>query len=369
MASGDCQHERPRRRMSVRPLAVTVVCLVLVALGATSASARHLTFPGRNGKIELIQACFTSETRCDRFASMNPDGSGLRVLRSAIARLNPRWSPNGRRLLIWGATGIALVPPAGGPAKPIMSRAQLRKVNGEPEWPDWLGKDGKRIVFLVVGGVPYGVRIYTIGVDGRGLRKIRRLPGRNSVDTGFPHNYIWLRASPDGRKLAFEDQELTTDEKTIDVMNANGSGLKRLAGPFCLFDDGTLDWAPDSRRLLASWRSEANSAPCTSDYRVAGDSAIYLLPVGGGPAKKIYTEKLLLRGPNDSQGLAVPDATFSPDGKRIAFAVQRNTNQRDTVMTMSASGAGVRIVRRAPPTQPDRPDYGFDQLAWQPLRR
>jgi Tol biopolymer transport system component len=156
-----------------------------------------------------------------------------------------------------------------------------------------------------------------------------------------------LRASPDGRRFLFA-RSLGESASSIYVVNADGSGLKQIAN-VCL---GSLEWAPTGKRLLASWTAKSESGYCLDK-----ESGIYLFSPAGGPKTRIFTEKKVETGPGAGYGVRVPLATFSPDGTRVAFVVQRltaNSGLWDTVMVMRANGGGVRQVLRQSRTRRGR---------------
>jgi len=344
-----------------------LTAVVITALTASSASAGESVFPGRNGKILIIKRCIygpdggPAQAGCNRFMEMNADGSGVRSLRPMGKWYGHRWSPDGKRLVV--ATGImgsmpssiSLINAQGGKASTVYGRALERRLDMSVGDPDWL-PNGKRIAFLGHKGARTG--IYTIALTGKGMRKVR-------VFSDQPEPLIHtLRASPDGRRFVFVRSH-GFGASSVYVVNADGSGLKQIA-KVCL---GSLEWAPSGKRLLASWWDVDQLGQC-----VGPDSGIYLFSPAGGPKTRIFTEKQVQTGPGSGYGVRAPLATFSPDGTRIAFVVQRldgNSAFWDTVMVMKADGSGVRQVLQAKPhiDQDCAPCVGYSQPAWKPIPR
>jgi Tol biopolymer transport system component len=189
-----------------------------------------------------------------RLAIMRQDGTGLRQLPQLTERdAEPAWSPDGRRLAFIGmrpclyciwpftvrsdGTGLRRVinRGAGSPAwsttgtlaflnitdrglytvRPDGSR--LRRLFGR-YWgagnqPDW-SPDGSRIAFSARG------RIFSIGANGRGLRRLtKNEPGHSDP--------AW---SPDGGQIAFarSDYPVPDDDNGLYVMRSEKRGGRRI---------------------------------------------------------------------------------------------------------------------------------------------
>jgi Tol biopolymer transport system component len=153
---------------------------------------------------------------------MNPDGSGKRRLVEAGPQVpSLAWSPDGKKILFQqfstsGAKDDIYVISSDGTGLRNLTR---NRAIGEYD-PAW-SPDGERILFA---RIPRPVEpharairgIYTIKVDGSGLRK---LTSRWDSDPAW---------SPDGRRIAFLRSTSTVALSEIYVMNADGSGQRRL---------------------------------------------------------------------------------------------------------------------------------------------
>jgi hypothetical protein len=346
------------RRLSL--VCVLVSGAVLGLLGVTSASAKHSTFPGRNGKLQFTQSCWSGlDSSCGQsIATMNADGSSFRILKRYVrAKVGPL-SADGRYMLGTDASerSITLLSPAGGKVRTIFSVAQAHKMGfwnlGSTQW---LGPDGNRIIFTARPGHPSGdprlagpkrIVLYSIGVDGKGLRKIRAF-SEPLIDTSDDWAFIAL-SSPDGRRIAL--YRIKSDPNLrgarLEIMNANGSGLRLITKRCALYIE---DWSPDSRRLLVNWadtKTEPSRQILYCDRREWGLST---LSVKNGVANRIFTEKHVETGVGIGYGNYPPSGVFSPNGKQVAFSVERvDRCQRggwDTIMVMNANGTGLRTVR------------------------
>jgi Tol biopolymer transport system component len=194
-----------------------------------------------------------------RLAIVRHDGTGLRRLpRLTESDTEPAWSPDGRRLAFSGVqpclycnplytvsrdgTALRQVTPWGARSPAWSVKGTIAVVNGDDQYrnpippddalytirpdgsrrqrlfgrywgtgtqPDW-SPDGRRIAFRARH------QIFTLGANGRGLRRLTALDSNSSPGNSDPS---W---SPDGRYIAFlHDYDLY-------VVRANGRGLRRL---------------------------------------------------------------------------------------------------------------------------------------------
>lgn len=151
----------------------------------------------------------------------------------------PRWSPDGRRLVLpIGTINHPNKHTALGTALHVLDvrTGDLRRITswslgaGNPDW----SPDGRRIVFNSEGGHSRG--LYVVGHDGRGLRRVLAGGTRAGV-VGEAVQPVW---SPDGRRIAFageanpchsirrhgcDDAVYTFD---LWAVGADGSGLAHL---------------------------------------------------------------------------------------------------------------------------------------------
>ena len=194
-------------------------------------------------------------------------------------------------------------------------RNERRLTNGPGDtWPAW-SPDGKRIAFTSRRTGEF--EVYVMNADGTG---VKRLTFRKRRDEGA-HSPAW---SPDGRLIAFASNRPTLFNPEIYVMRLDGTGVKRLTytrGSDAEFgDDGFPSWAPNAKAIVFSSNRTQDGAMWT------------MQPTGRG-------QRLL----HNIKGTDEWYPRVSPDGRRIAF--QRTfADGVDEVWVMAANGTGARRI-------------------------
>jgi Tol biopolymer transport system component len=170
---------------------------------------------------------------------MNADGTGQRLV-AADGGGVPSFTPDGGTLAFERfSKGIFLVDSAGGNERVIVAdgtvvdpatQQRTFETNTQPRF----SPDGQRIVFArrtavsTPGSSPVvEVDLYVMNADGSAITQLTSTPGIDESSPSF---------SPDGTKIVYVrraagvgDFELTVDNATIGVMNADGSGQRELA--------------------------------------------------------------------------------------------------------------------------------------------
>ena len=171
--------------------------------------------------------------------------------------------------------------------------------------PSW-SPDGKRIAFMsnrdghvhAIHGWPT-YEIYVMDADGGNLQNLTNNPNDDTSPS-------W---SPDGKRIAFASWDGKFIEFVVDfeiyVMDADGDNLQNLTNN--PNDDRYPSWSPDGKRIVFSseraghFRGEAGIT-----------AEIYMMDADGGNQRRLTENRK-----NDSS------PSWSPDGKRIAFASDR----------------------------------------------
>jgi Tol biopolymer transport system component len=269
--------------------------VVLVAAAALGACAVFFAAPtsGSNAAARNGLIAFTSDRDGDYdIWTMRADGSHLRKLTKDRQEDHcPSWSPDGR-WIAFTRRNVHL-------ADLFVMRAdgshvrRVLKLRGAETCPRW-SPDGNRLAFVRMDGtLPSPVHaVYTVGVDGRGLRKLSPLNeaweitdwGRNArilfesdyppetrlsiwsmradgsdrrrITEGLTETHRHPRWSPDSRRIAFTNDREGDEE--LWLMNADGSGMTPLTNN--TITDFEPGWSPDGRKLVFA-RTVANKQP------------------------------------------------------------------------------------------------------------
>jgi Tol biopolymer transport system component len=203
--------------------------------------------------------------------------------------------------------------------------------------------DAKRLACDSFAGEPSDRNgIYTLRVaDGQGLTRVTSYPeGEDS-----PESY-----SPDGARLEFvrfnEDGPVG-----LFVVNANGTGLKRITPQGMLIDgDRFGDWSPQGNTIV--FAAHADDSVRNSIWMVHADgTGLHQVPLAATPACGGSFDDPTSRG--------CFDATFSPDGKKIAFIVNDPATTGESVYSANVDGSDVTLVTLA---DAENPDWGTHPL-------
>lgn len=292
-----------------------LIALIVAGTVILSTIPAYATFPGKNGRIAFVQG--------SDIYTMKPDGSDVRQL----TNLGPdswaswqSWSPDGRRIVF-----NEFRPPD------FLGQLWLMNADGsnqhlllaEPDFYDQTPSftpDGSSVVFTRCRlDVADTCALYRIDVTGGGLTAITNfelgiidLKGEYSASGSLAFNSVarkgiicaiyvtgnspsglsritpaplWAQLpnwSPDGRRIAFSTHCQNPQNQEIWVVDAEGTGLRRLTKNGNDYFARPHDYNP-------SWSPQGDAIVFERDAPDFSSSSIVIMKADGSSGKKLFT--------------------------------------------------------------------------------
>jgi polyisoprenoid-binding protein YceI len=166
--------------------------------------------------------------------------------------------------------------------------------------------------------------LFTVGADGRGLRRV----GRDDANELDP---TW---SPDGRRIAYARAEpyQFSPPPSLQVARSDGSARRSLVP-----DQYSVqpDWSPDGRRIALT------GAGAMEETKIA------IIDAGGSPAREL-----------DGTSTSDSEPRWSPDGRRLAVSSYGGPGNDDIALLDPATGRSRRLT--ASPSYEHSPAWSPD---------
>jgi len=295
-----------RSKSFKKSLAATAVLASSVATGVGFAASAQATSAGAsNSPLTVTNGTSTVHASGQDWQYQGKIGQGS-------------WAPDGSRIAYVDGNGNVVTERAGGGDVVIVAPARAGAVRSTPTWDD----AGAAIVFSeTVGGVAkiQAVPAYTAPGD-----KVQQTDPLSFLGSKMPEGTETAPES-NGRVLAFQHHDATTNKDQIWVQDAFGRGS---AGPILVSPDGTSPSVSPDAKTIAFLRKDA-----------AGDEQIWTVAWNGqGAQTPAGTPKQLTTDAHDHLHPA-----FSPDGSRIAYEAGPGQGAAGTeVDSIAAAGGGGR---------------------------
>ncbi|HXH48892.1 MAG TPA: hypothetical protein VNM47_06065 [Terriglobia bacterium] len=233
--------------------------------------------------------------------------------REFLPKLNylwsPRWSPDGRSILIMAndvmnRQGFFLMDAQSGNVTPLVRAQQGTYLSG-PQW----SHDGEEIFYRRFDTISHATSIVARELKTGNEREIVRAdPG------GSPASFD---LSPDGMWVAFRSWDQANRLGALKVVSSSGGVPRELVRA----EEGknipgypALAWTPDGSRVLFT-----KNGTTSQDQKCE----LWIVPAEGGPPKK--TDLVLDRG-------SLRDLRAHPDGQRIAYTAGESMKSEIWVM-------------------------------------
>jgi Tol biopolymer transport system component len=316
-----------------RSLTTALACSVLALLVATPSG--RAAFPGVNGPLltTFAVACRgPTDQPCPSTSTLlafSATGAGPRTIRTCTylpgdpphaCGVGP-FSPDGQHMI----AGWTITAPDGTPQFRLPSFPFAQRI-GSTAW----SPDGKRLAFTA-GSDAFGPSdVFTIGADGRGLRRLTNLGHPvGALSWSVPGDIAYVDGAPAySHHLPVGPRIFLLDPRT-----GARHLLRKQVG-------GAVDWSPDGRSIATTCRGGTTfGVLCILDRRGRDVRALerYLPPTGSNSA-----------------------LVFSPDGRKLAYL-----SDRGNLMLHRLGHPGERLLA----DNQGSTDTSYVAPAWQPLSK
>ena len=341
--------------------ALVFACLAACALIALSVLA-PITFAASSPRSGMIGYSYQLNRSTFQIGTVNPEGSGNKL--SAEGRSQPKFSPDGNRMLVWNFSGSGA------------AAMYVRDVNGSREtgitltspgvvWDAAWSPDGSKIAYMLsAGGNAADAEVWVMNADGTSQVQITR-DGLAKTATAID----WA-STPSGSKIAYVGVGAGPGpcaDWGLNIMNSDGTGATCVptASDLALGGVADLAWSPDGTKLAVA-SNYCGSSDCGSSACIQATCArvgdLWLVDVSANSKRDLTTS----HGFGD---LHVYSVAWSADGDQLAVTGNIPSVDRGNIV---ARGAGVYLLpaaggsaKRLTPVEPVDSTANISDVDWQ----
>ena len=301
------------------------------------ATIRQLTHGGENAEAyfssdgsQIIFQSTRDGRTCDQQYIMRSDGSGVRRVSDGTGKTTCGYFIDGNRRIVYASTHAAdtACPPRPDPSRGYvwgLDRFDIYTANADGSnrrrltnygvytAEATLSPDGKTLVFTSLKDGD--LELYTMNVDGTNIRRLTNTPGYDGGAFFSPDGkqIVYRAWHPTGEELAtyqglLAQRMVRPNRMELFVMNADGSNQRQITNL------GGANFAPiftpDGKRIIFSSNHRNPRGPAAQNFD------LFLINPDGTGLEQVTTHPTFDGFP-----------MFSPDGKRLVWASNRNPPQ------------------------------------------
>ena len=310
-------------------LRTILVILASAALGVAALAAPAGASPrGTNGQITYDRTTDPT-TGYQVVLTANPDGSSARVVVQGTCCAD--FSPDGSKLVVPYQTADGRIETATSNADGTgytpfpVTDPTLNIGCSTGSW----SPDGKRLACETWDDSnPARNGIYTVSsADGSGLTRLTANPlGGHDV----PGSY-----SPDGKRIVFIRYDANLNSAGMFVVKTKGGQLRQILPASVIISPGVqADWSPQGNEIIFQRR-----------VTLGVGGSIWVIHADGSGLREIHISGLRCGASvSDPSGVGCHEPRWSPDGKKIIFAVLALATGVRNIYTANANGTGLTQV-------------------------